>query len=77
MDCCSVSSNNEVKGGRISDTKKGNFKMDKKVILWIVIAILVLAVVYVTFFRGGSTGSAISGAQSAGQVVSSGMVGGC
>ena len=51
--------------------------MDKKVILWIIIAILVIAVIYITFFRGGSTGSVISAGQSAGQVASSGMVGGC
>jgi len=67
-DCCSSTSTKEkMKGG----------KMDKKIILWIVIALLVIAVIYVTFFRGGSTGSAISGVQSAGQVASSGMVGGC
>jgi len=51
--------------------------MDKKVILWIVIAILVVATVYIAFFKGGSTGSAISTVQSAGQAASSGMVGGC
>ncbi len=49
----------------------------KNVILWIVITILVLAVIYVVFLKGGSTGSAISTAQSVGQVASSGMVGGC
>ena len=78
MDCCSTSPDKEMKGGRISDVKKGN-QMDKKIILWIIIAILVVAVIYITFFRGGSTGSVINAAQSAGQVASSGsgMVGGC
>ena len=67
-DCCETDKN----------LKGGNIKMDtKSVVLWVVIAILVIAVVYVVFFRGGSTGSAISAGQSAGQVVSSGMVGGC
>ena len=52
--------------------------MDKKIIMWIVIAILVVAVIYITLRTGGSgTGQAVS---SAGQVASSasgGMVGGC
>lgn len=50
----------------------------KRIVLWIVIAILAIVVIYVAFFRGGSSGQIIS---SAGQVVkssySSGMVGGC
>ena len=57
-----------------------NLKMDRKVILWIIIAILIIAVVYVVFLRGGSTGQVVQTAQSAGQVASqasSGMVGGC
>ena len=66
-DCCGNTNSNG-----------GNTKMDtKNVVLWIVIAILVIAVVYVVFFKGGSTGSAISAGQSVGQVASSGMVGGC
>ena len=77
MDCCSTSSNKEMKGGILDKDKSGSFKMDKKVILWIIIAILVVAVIYITFFRGGSTGSAVNVVQSAGQVASSGMVGGC
>ena len=70
-DCCSPThTDKEMKGG--------NENMDiKKVVLWVVIAILALAVIYVVFLKGGSTGSAISAGQSAGQVVSSGMVGGC
>ena len=54
--------------------------MDKKLILWIVIAILVLAVIDVVFFRSSPTGGVISAGQSAGQVAKSsygGMVGGC
>ena len=52
--------------------------MDKKTILWIIIAILAVAVLYVVFFKGSGTGSAIQSAgQAAGQVASSGMVGGC
>lgn len=52
--------------------------MDKKIIMWIVIAILVVAVIFVTIKTMGSgTGQAVS---TAGQVASSasgGMVGGC
>jgi len=53
--------------------------MDKKTMLWIVIALLAIAFVYITFFKGSGTGQAVSAAQTAGQVVksSSGMVGGC
>ena len=52
--------------------------MDKKTILWVIIAILAVAVLYVTFFKGAGTGQAIQSAgQAASQVASSGMVGGC
>ena len=34
-------------------------KMDNKVILWIVIAILAVVVIYVTFFNGFRTGQAV------------------
>ena len=52
--------------------------MERKVILWIIIAILIIATVYVEFFKGGSTGQVVQTAQTAGQVASSsGMVGGC
>jgi len=54
--------------------------MEKKVILWIVIAILIIAVVFVSI-KTGNTGQVVSTTQSAGQatsqVASSGMVGGC
>ncbi len=56
----------------------GNMKIEaKKAVLWGVIALLVLAVVYTTFFQG-SISSANLGAN-AGQAASaySGMVGGC
>ena len=50
----------------------------KKLVLWIVIAILVIAVVYVLFIKGASSGSAIDAVKTTGQVASSsGMVGGC
>ena len=51
--------------------------MERKVILWIIIAILIIATVYVVFFKGSGTGAVVQSAQSAGQVASSGMVGGC
>ncbi|HKZ33709.1 MAG TPA: hypothetical protein VJ142_00525 [Candidatus Nanoarchaeia archaeon] len=50
----------------------------QKIVLWVIIGILLLAVVYTVFFQGGgsSTGSLSS---NAGQAASaySGMVGGC
>ena len=56
--------------------------MDKEMrtlIMWIVIAILVIAVAYFLFFQGGASDSTLTKAgTSAGQVASSsGMVGGC
>ena len=51
--------------------------MEKKVVLWIIIAVLAIAVLYITLFNGSGTGQVV---QSTGQVVSqasSGMVGGC
>ena len=52
--------------------------MDRKIVLWVVIAILVIAVIFVTI-KGTSAGVGQIGqaASSAGQVASSGMVGGC
>jgi len=49
----------------------------KKLVLWIVIAILVIAVIYVLFIKGASSGAAIDAVKTTGQVASSGMVGGC
>ena len=51
--------------------------MEKKTILWIIIALLAVAVLYITFFKGSSTGAAVETASQAVQQVSSGMVGGC
>ena len=53
-------------------------KMDKQLTLWIVIALLALAVIYVMLFSGETT--AVSDVASTGQQAvqsSSGMVGGC
>lgn len=51
----------------------------KRITLWVVIAVLAIAVIYVAFFKGGSSIDQ-STVSSAGQVVKSsysGMVGGC
>ncbi|MEK6897088.1 MAG: hypothetical protein AABW93_01010 [Nanoarchaeota archaeon] len=52
----------------------------QKIVLWVIIGILLLAVVYTVFFQGGSS-SVVSSSLSptAGQAASaySGMVGGC
>jgi hypothetical protein len=70
MDCCENKNN----GGKM---KISGFEIEtKKAVLWGAIALLLLAVVYVTFFQrasvstlGANTGSAAS--------AYSGMVGGC
>ncbi len=80
-DCCAPDAkqnnikNNEMKGG--------DLKMERKLIMWIVIGILVLAVLYLTFKTGSTSGNAAviqsaAASQSAAQsAASSGMVGGC
>ena len=68
MDCCD--NENSLKGGKT--------KMDKKTLLWILIALLIISAVYVIFFRGSVSGDVIDAGKTAGQVAySGGMVGGC
>ncbi len=60
------------------EKKGGKFKVDKRIILWIIIAILAIGVIYVVFFRDTTVGQAIASAgQQAARSSSSGMVGGC
>jgi hypothetical protein len=51
--------------------------MDRNIVLWIVIGILVVLVIYVTFFNGSADNSTLSAGKTAGEVAYSGMVGGC
>ncbi len=77
MDCCDNKNDTE-KGGKKMDIQIGDMKIEgKKALLWGIIGLLVLAVVYKTFF-GGFASSVGLGAN-AGQAASaySGMVGGC
>ena len=65
--CCEkLEENINLKGG----------KMDKKLIMWIVIAILLVAMIYVTFFKGSVDANTIGATQTSVQTASS-MVGGC
>ncbi len=74
MDCC----NNEK--AEKTTHKGGTFKMERRIVLWIVIGILFLSVLYMTFKAGSSATTSV---QSASTVASSaassygGMVGGC
>ncbi len=78
MDCCHSSNDNSKK-----EMKGGSWKMDKKFILWIIIAVLILVVLYLVFKAGSnaSGNTVIETANAAKSVVqsqaSSGMVGGC
>ena len=71
MDCCNK--NHRVKGGK--------FRMEKRIVLWIVIGVLFLATLFLTFKAG--SGSSIETAKATGLAVKSvassgaGMVGGC
>jgi len=72
MDCCNSDKNIED-----DKTKLNGGKMNKKIIMWIVIAVLVAGVIFLTL-KAPSSASQV--ASSTGQVVqqaSSGMVGGC
>ena len=53
--------------------------MDKKIILWIIVAVLIVAVLYFTFRSTGNVATAQAGASAVKSVASSssGMVGGC
>ncbi len=54
--------------------------MDRKTILWIIIILLILALLYVVFFQGPVSQTALSAGQSAGQQAAGsygGMVGDC
>ena len=60
--------------------KGGNFKMERRIVIWAVIGVLFLFALYLTFQLGSGVatqniGSATSSAASAAS--SSGMVGGC
>lgn len=75
-DCCA---GNEKEQAPIKEheNKGGKTKMDKKIILWIIIAILAVLVIYVVFFRGIGSGQAIAAVSQTARSSSSGMVGGC
>jgi len=53
--------------------------MDKKIILWIIVAVLIIAVLYFTFRSTGNVATAQASASAAKTAASSygGMVGGC
>lgn len=75
MDCCHTEnkSNGNVKGGKM--------EISKNTIMWIIIAVLLVATLFLTF-KTSSIGSSTSTAQAAGLAAksaasSSGMVGGC
>ncbi len=71
--------NRKMEDNKDNTIKGGELKMDiKKIIMWIITALLAIAVIYVVFFRGagGGTGGAISSTAQAVQS-SGGMVGGC
>ena len=73
-DCCKPNEDEDI------SIKGGKATMDiKKIILWVIIALLAIAVIYVVFIRPSSGGSVISAGRAAGQVArsSGGMVGGC
>ncbi len=69
---------NEEEPLKEQEKKGGKFKVNKRIILWVIVAILAIAVIYVVFFRNNATvGQAIASAGQAARSSSSGMVGGC
>lgn len=77
MNCCDANEKEnkndlkELKGGK-------TIKMERKIILWIVIGILFIAVLFLVF-KAGVAGNVVQSAGSTAKSVasSSGMVGGC
>ncbi len=71
MGCCEHKEKEHSTEG--TESTGGGKKMNTKIILWAVIAVLIIAVLYVTF------GSAVTGpaVNSFSQVATGGMVGGC
>ena len=75
MDCCSSENNNhpeEMKGGKT--------KMDRKIVLWIIIGVLFVATLLLVFKLGVVGSSPIGASANAGQTAAAsygGMVGGC
>ena len=59
--------------------EEGTIKINKGIVLWIVIALLFLAVLYVTFKAGNrdATGAVVQSAASAVKSSAPAMVGGC
>ncbi len=56
--------------------KEITLKIDKRFVLWVIIAILAIAVIYVVFFKDATATQAIASTTRAASS-SSGMVGGC
>lgn len=79
MDCCTKSEKDCCKKLEKINMKGGKSEMDKRIWLWIIIAVLFLAVLFLTF-KVGSIDTAENAVQSAGiatQSSYSSMVGGC
>lgn len=80
MDCCAK---NEGDGKKTDNYEMGDerrSKMNKRIVLWVVIGLLFAVALFLTFKAGAGTGNVVqtaSAAQSAASSASSGMVGGC
>ncbi len=57
--------------------KEITLKINKRFILWVIIAILSVAVIYVVFFKDATVAQAVTSASQTARSSSSGMVGGC
>ena len=70
-DCCKKLDKTSMKGGKA--------RMEKRIWLWVVIAVLFVAVLFLTFKVGniGATGNVVQSAGSVAQSAGSAMVGGC
>jgi len=87
MDCCKTKDEkgcckdlNLNEKSKSENVKGGSVKMDKKVLMWIIIGVLFLAVLFLTFKTNSinTIQSAGAAAQTAASVASSSqMVGGC
>jgi len=78
--CCKDLKKTEMGHSSESQMKGGNFKMERRMVLWVAIGILFLAALYLIFQTGSNVGAESIGSTTnaaASAASSSGMVGGC
>lgn len=79
MECCETKDNKGCyEDSNKQEIKRGNFKMEKRTILWMAIGVIFLVALYFVFQAGsGSAISTVGSSASTSAGTASSMVGGC